>query len=144
MNKNKINDKYKNDQLAWLETNLKNCNKKWKIVCGHYPLYSCGDHGNTNDLIQLIEPLFKKYGVDLYICGHDHSFQHIKKDKVNYIVTGCVSKIGSINLNVPIKQYMLNNFVKPGFTSLLIDANVLTIDYIDTNAKSIYKYYINK
>jgi tartrate-resistant acid phosphatase type 5 len=32
----------------------------------------------TAELKQLLRPIFEKYKVNAYICGHEHSLQHIK------------------------------------------------------------------
>lgn len=42
---------------------------KWLIVFGHYPIYSFGEHGDTDELVQVLEPLFLKYNVSAYFCG---------------------------------------------------------------------------
>lgn len=50
---------------------------KWILVMGHYPILSVAEHGDNQQLSELLLPLFKRYGVDAYFCGHDHSMQHI-------------------------------------------------------------------
>ncbi|CAM9332707.1 unnamed protein product [Scytosiphon promiscuus] len=52
----------------------------WKIVAGHHPLFSGGHHGSASETAPLraaLLPLFDRYGVDLYACGHDHIAQHV-------------------------------------------------------------------
>lgn len=48
-------------------------------MIGHHPLYSYGLHGNHNDLIEVLQPLFDKYPVHAYLSGHDHDVQCIVK-----------------------------------------------------------------
>jgi predicted MPP superfamily phosphohydrolase len=76
------------DQLKWLESDLQKADAArkegkipWIIVSGHRPIYSLnykdGDK-NTGETIALqaaIEELFKKYRVDLYLCGHVHGYE---------------------------------------------------------------------
>lgn len=77
------------EQLQWLETNLANTDKPWKIVYGHHPLYSSGMHGTDKDLIEKLAPIFEKYRVSLYICGHDHNYERtVPIEKTTYIITG--------------------------------------------------------
>ncbi|WP_395093865.1 metallophosphoesterase [Vaginella massiliensis] len=73
-------------QLAWLESKLKDKNPEivWRIVVGHHPLYSGGKRKTEQETLEIkdiFEPLFEKYYVDAYICGHEHDLQIIKKNK---------------------------------------------------------------
>jgi hypothetical protein len=144
MKVHKINKDYQTRQLKWIDTTLNkfknNSEIKWKIICGHYPIYSNGDHGNTNELIEILNPLLIKHSVDLYISGHDHSFQHIIKDNINYVVSGCFSKITSLHNN----ENSLFGTCIPGFSSFIVTENILTIKYIDSNSNCIYEKSIIK
>ena len=50
--------------------------KKPKIVCGHYHLESPGYYSTNTKLKELLMPLFKKYNVKAYVCGHEHLSEH--------------------------------------------------------------------
>lgn len=39
------------DQLEWLENTLRSSTADFLIVCGHYPVFSGGEHGNTASLL---------------------------------------------------------------------------------------------
>ena len=39
------------------------------------PIFSGGEHGNTPELHASVKPLLERYGVDVYLCGHDHTLQ---------------------------------------------------------------------
>ena len=85
-------------QLAWLEKALADSKAKYKVVFGHYPLYSSGMHGTKDDatlkLRKILEPVFQKNGVDLYLAGHEH---HYEKSKViggvQHFVSGAAGKL---------------------------------------------------
>jgi phosphodiesterase/alkaline phosphatase D-like protein len=74
------------DQLAWLETQLANCEKPFKIVAMHAPPISYGRHhsdwlkpGNGRNLTEKRDRLlglFERTGVQLVLSGHDHFYQH--------------------------------------------------------------------
>ncbi len=70
---------YKNPgQISWLKKALANSKADWQVVYGHHPLYSSGAHGSHSKLAKAYAPLFKQYGVDLYIAGHEHDYERFK------------------------------------------------------------------
>ncbi len=80
-------------QLKWLKKNLANSTATWKIVFGHHPLYSSGVHGSSTELIAKLSPLFKRYGVKLYINGHDHDYERSKPiEGTTYLTCGAGAK----------------------------------------------------
>jgi len=77
------------DQYAWVQKDLEDARNRgvdWIIVYGHRPMY-CSNVGgddcskDATDLREGInktygmEDLLKKYNVDLYFCGHEHSYE---------------------------------------------------------------------
>ena len=103
------NDQYRSknggfgDQLAWLEQDLRQANKErslrpWVLVAGHRPVYSLKAVDSTGTptgaelaLQQAVEEMFYKYEVDMYLCGHQHSYERhwpvyqSKRTQTNYI-----------------------------------------------------------
>ncbi|MBE9014914.1 metallophosphoesterase [Chroococcidiopsidales cyanobacterium LEGE 13417] len=76
-------------QLAWLEKELSRSDAPWKIVFGHHPVYSSGHYGNNQTFIKQFTPLFQKYGVQLYINGHDHNYERSRPmNGTTYMITG--------------------------------------------------------
>jgi acid phosphatase len=76
-------------QLLWLEKELSQSKAAWKIVYGHHPIYSSGVYGTDQSLVSLLSPVFKKHGVQLYINGHEHSYERTKPiDGTTYLITG--------------------------------------------------------
>ena len=61
--------------INWLDRELSNNSRTWKIVYMHAPLYSAGKHGDNSDLISRLEPLFERHRVDLVLAGHDHNYE---------------------------------------------------------------------
>ncbi|WP_414756076.1 metallophosphoesterase family protein [Anabaena sp. CCY 9910] len=77
------------NQLTWLEKELSSSNAPWKIVFGHHPIYSSGVYGSNQAFIKTFTPLFKKYGVQLYINGHEHSYERTRAiDGTTYLICG--------------------------------------------------------
>ncbi len=64
-------------QLEWLENDLENNDSTWTFVVLHKSLYSVGSHTNDPEVVKMREQLtkvFAKYGVDVVIQGHDHTY----------------------------------------------------------------------
>ncbi|MEH2447255.1 MAG: metallophosphoesterase [Nostoc sp.] len=77
------------NQLIWLEKELSISNAPWKVVFGHHPIYSSGQYGSNPDFIKTFTPLFQKYGVQLYINGHEHSYERTRAiDGTTYLICG--------------------------------------------------------
>ena len=73
------------EQLQWLEADLsaasRNAEVDWIVAFAHKPLYcstndfnDCG-RNNVEYIRPNIEPLFERYGVDLYLTGHVHNYE---------------------------------------------------------------------
>lgn len=68
---------------------LKSSAAAWKIVFGHHPIYSSGHYGTNQALIDSLTPLFQKYGVQLYINGHEHNYERTQPIQgTTYLITG--------------------------------------------------------
>ncbi|MDO3702748.1 metallophosphoesterase family protein [Micromonospora sp. C28SCA-DRY-2] len=61
-------------QTAWLEGLLKNNPNRWTVVTFHHPVYSTAAGRNNPVVRAQWGPLFEKYGVDLVLQGHDHTY----------------------------------------------------------------------
>jgi acid phosphatase len=76
-------------QLAWLDKELSRSDAPWKIVFGHHPAYSAGLHGGSKRVREALAPLFQKYGVFLYINGHDHNYERTRSiNGTTYLTCG--------------------------------------------------------
>lgn len=80
------------EQRSWLESALSRSTAAWKIVVGHHPTYSAGNHGGSGAMKRELDPIMRRHGANIYFAGHDHSQQHIAHNNVNYIVSGSGSK----------------------------------------------------
>lgn len=74
--------------LRWIDQRLAKSTADYLFVAGHYPVYSACSHGNTEYLIDRLEPLMKKHGVTAYLSGHEHCALHVERDDLDYILTG--------------------------------------------------------
>ena len=53
-------------------------------------VWSIGEHGPTQQLVDRLRPMLIKYEATAYFCGHDHSMQHIREENstLDYFVIG--------------------------------------------------------
>lgn len=120
-------------QLAWLDKELLRSDAPWKIVFGHHPIYSSGRYGTDPGLVSLLTPMFKKHGVQLYINGHEHSYERTRPiDGTTYLITG----IGGAHLRpVGRSQWTGYSTSRFGFSSLEVYPDRLEISGIGTNSE---------
>ena len=126
-------------QLQWLDNTLQNAKEDWVIVVGHHPMYAetKKDIAEQKDIQRRLQPIFKKNGnVAMYICGHIHNFQHIRKpsDSTDYIV----NTAGSLSRKV--KGTDGTQFCSPstGFSVLSASKGQLQLHMIDKEGKEIH------
>jgi 3',5'-cyclic AMP phosphodiesterase CpdA len=67
------NEKLK-EQAEWLDKLLGNNPNRWTVVVLHHPIYSTKSGRDNAELREMWQPVFDKYGVDLVLQGHDHSY----------------------------------------------------------------------
>jgi tartrate-resistant acid phosphatase type 5 len=79
-------------QKEWLIGKLGRAGPRVKLVFGHHPIYSVGPHGGKPKL-QDLDAILRDYGVNAYVCGHDHCLYHISRDGMDYVCSGAGSQI---------------------------------------------------
>ncbi len=62
----------------------------WLWLVGHHPLFSNGQHGDGADMIKRFGPIIAEHPISFYLCGHDHTLQHLEVDayKASFVVSG--------------------------------------------------------
>jgi acid phosphatase len=129
-------------QLRWIDSVLSNSTAKWKIVAGHHPVYTGGEHGNSKDLIEKLEPLLEKYNVDMYLAGHDHDMQYLKKEvsSVNYFVSGAGSKLRETG---PMEYTKFCKSIN-GFLGVTVSGDNIKASFVDYTGNDMYDVEITK
>lgn len=138
-------DKYRNDsltypdacrqdpaqQLAWIDSVLTAAKEDWVIVVGHHPIYAqtSKDDSERRDMQARLDPILRKHHVDMYLCGHIHNFQHIRRadSDIDYIVNSSASLSRKVK---PTEGTVFCN-PEPGFSIVSADKKELTLRMID-------------
>lgn len=126
-------------QLRWLDNELnRDDNADWTVVAGHHPVYAQTPKQSSEreDMWRKVDPILKKHKVDMYICGHIHNFQHIRKNGIDYIVntSGSLSRPDV----TPTDGTVFCSGV-PGFSVLTATKEGLKLSLIDNNGNVVHQ-----
>ncbi|MCR9133424.1 MAG: metallophosphoesterase family protein [bacterium] len=96
-------------QTEFLEQQLKNSTAKWKIVTCHHSVFSPAKGRNFQFARDNWKPLFDKYGVDLVLNGHDHTYArgHVPIRTADKSATGSIKTMYVTSVSGP-KQYAVD------------------------------------
>jgi tartrate-resistant acid phosphatase type 5 len=123
-------------QLLWLTESLDASRARWKIVYGHHPIYSEGQHEDNNVKIDQLLPVLRDRA-DIYLAGHDHDMQHLRPEgKLHFFVAGTGGKLR------PIEPGPRSLFAKSahGFAVLEVQPDTLTIAFVGVGGEELYRY----
>ena len=124
-------DAWREGQVARLEEQLAVSQARWKVVTGHYGIYSYGKaHGSTKAMAG-INGVLRRGGAAVYINGHDHVLQNIRipGDDVTgpvYVTSGGGSYPYN-DITDPEDGSLLFGYGLAGFHSVLVSQDSLTI-----------------
>jgi 3',5'-cyclic AMP phosphodiesterase CpdA len=68
------NEEFARQQAIWVEELLKDNPCKWTIMTFHHPIFSTSARRDNKVIRELFKPLIDKYGVDMVLTGHDHTY----------------------------------------------------------------------
>ncbi len=122
-------------QRPWLQQALAASTAPWKVVVGHHPIRSSGFYGDDPAAIARLTPLFRRYGVQLYINGHDHHYERTRPiDGTTYLTVGNGGAQRRAVLPNANTARALSTY---GFTELSATADRLRIDAWDSQGRRI-------
>lgn len=128
-----------NKQLAWIDSVLSAAKEDWVLVVGHHPIYAetGKDDSERLDLQKRLDSVLRKHkNVDMYLCGHIHNFQHIRKadSNIDYVV----NTSGSLSRKVKPVDGTKFCSGETGFSLISADKNELNLHMINKEGKVIY------
>ncbi len=111
-------------QVNWFRHKLSTSSADYKIVIGHHPLYTGGEHGRSRRNFNQFAKLFDG-NIDLYVSGHDHDLQlHDTGRGWLHLVSGAGSKLRSVSW-VKTTEFAQ---AAPGFARVSLNARRLGVE----------------
>eukprot|EP00924_Labyrinthula_sp_SR-Ha-C_P005692 snap_masked-scaffold_14-processed-gene-2.37-mRNA-1 protein AED:0.01 eAED:0.01 QI:583/1/1/1/0.5/0.4/5/313/243 len=125
----------------------------WRVVIGHHPVYTVGDHyaeDFDSYMNETIPALLQQLNVDVYFSGHDHNLQYLEEAGVHYFVSGAGSSIRPVAENKKIFEEATST-VHPhfhhgsqGFASVSVSNTQFLVEFIDARGSWLFKKVLEK
>ena len=128
-------------QLKWIDKTLNEATEDWVIVAGHHPMYADTkkDLIEQKDMQERLLPILQRYKskVAMYVCGHIHNFQHIRRgnDGIDYVVNSSASLARKVN---PTEGTIFCSSAE-GFSVVSATKKQLNLYMIDKKGEVIHK-----
>ena len=126
-------------QLAWIKSELAKPRAPFTIVVAHHPIYSNGEHGDTEALVRQWDKLFQEHRVHAYLCGHDHDLQHLELEGrfTSYVLSG-----GGGASSRKLKETHKDCFgaSRHGFTRLTVTRDALGFSHHTADGKTLHRF----
>jgi len=126
-------------QVRWLEQQLATAGAHWKIVAGHHPIASASGHGGSPRVRSLLEPLFDRYGVDLYLAAYEHNLQLLRTPRG--LVHG-ISGAGSSARPVGTPEAAIYAKGEPGFADVFVTEEVIEVEFVTVGSEERLYYQV--
>lgn len=126
-------------QLKWLDEVLTSAKEDWVLVIGHHPIYADTDKSEkerTDMQARVNTILLRHPNVAMYICGHIHTFQHIRKPgtDIDYVVNSSASLARDVK---PIDGTVYCSG-EPGFSLVSADKSSLSLYMMDKEGRVLH------
>ncbi|AQK71916.1 Purple acid phosphatase 3 [Zea mays] len=133
--------KYIANLLKDMDVAMKRSTARWKIVVGHHTMRSVSEHGDTEELLELLLPVLKDNGVDFYINGHDHCLEHIssRDSPLQYLTSRGGSKAWR-GVFHPNKDKLRFFYDGQGFMSLQLNQDQTHFIFYDVFGNILYRW----
>ena len=133
-------------QLEWVDRQLSTAKEDWVVVVGHHPIYADTSKGENErmDMQATLGRILRKHkNVDMYVCGHIHNFQHIRKpgDTIDYVINSSPSLSRKKVKAIDGTQFCSG---EEGFSLISADKRQLVLRMIDKDGKVLHEVVRNK
>ncbi len=130
-------------QLAWLDSMLAHSDAAWKIVVGHHPVYSSFTaEGDPRPLSSHLLPQFERWGVDCYLCGHEHNLQHahVEGKRLHQFISGAGAEAWPAD-SLPATRFQSD---VPGFLAVSVTRENIEVRVIDEEGEELYQAVVKR
>lgn len=130
-------------ELAWVDSVLSVAKEDWVVVMGHHPVYADTgkDTSERADMQARLDPILRRYhNVAYYVCGHIHTFQHIRRPDtdIEYVVNTSGSLARTSVNDVEGTQF---KSTLSGFSLMCADKESLDLHFIDKDGNVVYSIH---
>ena len=127
-------------ELAWVDSVLTVADEDWVVVMGHHPIYADTgkDTSERADMQKRLDPILRAHPcVSFYVCGHIHTFQHIRMpgSDIDYVVNTSGSLARTEVNDVEGTQF---KSTLSGFSLMCADKQSLDLHFIDKDGNVVY------
>ncbi|MHB9095920.1 MAG: purple acid phosphatase family protein [Eubacteriales bacterium] len=145
-----------NTQKEWLANDLKNTNKRWKLVFFHKPPYYSKAKRANEYIKTAYGPILDKYHVDVVFNGHDHavartlpmygdkSVESPSQGTIYYITGRSGSKYYKDSSRKSWDTFFYNPTDEPNYIVAEVSGDKLTLKAVKQDGTGIDTYSINK
>ncbi len=138
------------DMLLWCQQDLADCRAEWKIAFFHIPCYNISDHGSAAWRNTFL-PVFRKYGIDLVICGHSHIYERFYPlrpagDKNAKPITHIVSGGGGATFDRQLypHRHLAAFSADPHYMAITIHGKDLSAEVFNVDGRKIDEFSFSK
>jgi len=126
-------------QATWLRSQVAASTSRWNVVVDHHPPYSSDNsHGPT----VVLQWPFARWGVDVVMSGHAHTYERIQRDGITYFVNG----LGGAHLYSfgaqPVDGSKVRFADNWGAQRVRATQDSITFDFIDVSGALIDSYVV--
>ena len=126
-------------QLSWLDLVLTDAREDWVIVVGHHPIFAQTEKSEKErlDMQRRVDTVLRRHdNVAMYVCGHLHTFQHIRRQgtDIDYVVNSSASLSREVS---PIEGTQFCSGAT-GFSLVAADKDRLCLYMLDKDGKVLH------
>ena len=144
------------DQIKWIDDELTNqplCAdpESWRIVSGHYPIYSAGAYGDDDLMKKSLLPILTKHKVHLHLSGHEHLQQVFSDGKITTLVSGAVGRTRAKLGRWRKHDHFVWGFSgeeSTGFMQFIVNEKQIKINFVSSLTKNsgnhLAEFFVNK
>lgn len=140
-------------QKLWLEQDLAQTNKPWRIVFMHRPPYDNRSFRDNLAIREAFTPIFDRYQVDVVFSGHDHVYARtyplrggiLSPQGTIYVATGrSGSKTYSTVAAHPLNEFFYNPQDEPIYLVVSVQTDSISVQAFKQNGTLIDTWTVEK